>query len=310
MSPNSLNEFGIPDLYAAHVNGRRHPIQELQSMQGRETIAASQSLALGPEFQRVGLIDIFPIAHVGARSQPRPTAVQIYPTSDNTKQSSRAPQPIQSIQPTHESIGQTISADSPCHICSAISLAACDQPTHEIYSLLFSITAGHTNAFTRGDNDITLDRSQAFGAISSSLPEYKNLTFQTPIVPPEQAQSVAAMPSSPQSSSVVTDRIAPSNRRRALTSVASTPQRRRLPARFAHSNQLSFPPPVQDALLQILRGIRSHPYPSAQLIEHIQRQFGLTKKQIQNWFALRRYRYMTRIDNEGVCQWSFRNEEL
>ncbi|KAJ2488982.1 hypothetical protein IWW37_004354 [Coemansia sp. RSA 2050] len=237
-------------------------------------------------------------------------ATQLFPIPDPPKLASPT-SPIQNAQPTHELTGSTISADSACLVCGATLLASCDRLTHEINTLLYSITADSANAPVHVDNGVSHDESQVLRASSSmSLPDYTDIALPTPNITHNQAQSAAAAPSIVQTDAVVADMIAPRNRRRALTGVASTSPRKRLPAHFAHSNQLSFPPPVQDALLHILRGIRNHPYPNARLIEHIQLQYGLTKKQIQNWFALRRYRYMTRVYSEGTYQWHFRDEEL
>ncbi|KAJ2030190.1 hypothetical protein IWW57_001306 [Coemansia sp. S610] len=236
---------------------------------------------------------------------------QIFPTPDPLKLAGLASPPIQSAQLAHELTSPTINAESACLVCGATLLAGCDRLTHEINTLIYSITADCTNAPAQVDNGVSHDEPQVLRASSSSsLPDYLDIALQAPSVFPELAQSAAATPSIAQANAVVAEGIRPRNRRRTQSSASSTSPRRRPPAHFAHSNQLSFPPPVQDALLQILRSIRNHPYPNARLIEFIQLQYGLTKKQIQNWFALRRYRYMTRVYSDGAHQWHFRDEDL
>ncbi|PIA18070.1 hypothetical protein COEREDRAFT_80021 [Coemansia reversa NRRL 1564] len=78
----------------------------------------------------------------------------------------------------------------------------------------------------------------------------------------------------------------------------------------AASSSGRFSPEAQKALQQILHSIRNNPYPSDVLIEDIRVKFGLSSKQVRNWFALQRFRHMVRIEHQGTTSWRFRNEAL
>ncbi|KAJ2609612.1 hypothetical protein H4S08_003977 [Coemansia sp. RSA 1365] len=78
----------------------------------------------------------------------------------------------------------------------------------------------------------------------------------------------------------------------------------------AVSSSGRFSPEAQKALQQILHSIRNNPYPSDVLIEEIRVKFGLSSKQVRNWFALQRFRHMVRMEHQGTTSWRFRNETL
>ncbi|KAJ2769285.1 hypothetical protein IWQ57_003170, partial [Coemansia nantahalensis] len=64
------------------------------------------------------------------------------------------------------------------------------------------------------------------------------------------------------------------------------------------------------ALLKILHAISDNPYPSGELVQQIVREHGLARRQVLNWFALRRHRHMVRAEIQGVPTWRFRSEVL
>ncbi|KAJ2081782.1 hypothetical protein H4R24_002108 [Coemansia sp. RSA 988] len=78
----------------------------------------------------------------------------------------------------------------------------------------------------------------------------------------------------------------------------------------AASSSGRFSPEAQKALQQILHSIRNNPYPSDELIENIRVEFGLSSKQVRNWFALQRFRHMVRKEHQGTTSWRFRSETL
>ncbi|KAI9506857.1 hypothetical protein GGI25_000114 [Coemansia spiralis] len=67
-----------------------------------------------------------------------------------------------------------------------------------------------------------------------------------------------------------------------------------------------FTPEAQAELKRILCKIQDNPFPDVHLVAGVCERYGLSNKQIRNWFALRRFRYMTRIDEEGITKWRFR----
>ncbi|KAJ2783091.1 hypothetical protein H4R18_001912 [Coemansia javaensis] len=75
-----------------------------------------------------------------------------------------------------------------------------------------------------------------------------------------------------------------------------------------HGAEKAFSPEVQRELVKILYQIRNHPYPTEDLVRRIVQKHGISRRQVLNWFALRRFRHMTKTTVEGVSTWRFRGE--
>ncbi|KAJ2795311.1 Pre-B-cell leukemia [Coemansia guatemalensis] len=116
------------------------------------------------------------------------------------------------------------------------------------------------------------------------------------------AGSSAASSTSPSPSTVHSDASAASAKR------SRDARHTRQKSNSAASSSGRFSPEAQKALQQILHSIRNNPYPSDELIENIRVEFGLSSKQVRNWFALQRFRHMVRMEHQGTTRWRFRSE--
>ncbi|KAI8325352.1 hypothetical protein GQ54DRAFT_7071 [Martensiomyces pterosporus] len=77
-------------------------------------------------------------------------------------------------------------------------------------------------------------------------------------------------------------------------------------ASAAGSRRQNFPPETRKALMDLLLSILDNPYPTQNQIKSLQESYGLNRKQIGNWFALQRCRFMERVERNGTIVWRFR----
>ncbi|KAJ2818354.1 hypothetical protein IWW50_005848 [Coemansia erecta] len=100
--------------------------------------------------------------------------------------------------------------------------------------------------------------------------------------------------------------------REASPSTATCGGRRRARGlqKASQSASMVFSPEAQRALQEVLIRIQKHPYPDPPTIRQLEEKYGLSTKQVRNWFALRRFRHMYTTEHEGIKIWHFRRNAL
>ncbi|KAI9474508.1 hypothetical protein BX667DRAFT_507738 [Coemansia mojavensis] len=177
--------------------------------------------------------------------------------------------------------------------------------THDvILGKIFSLAETHGTSTCSGPNTTALP-AHAHGPNVNPHPQYSSdseCSSRQTMLPASASAKTAA--SSNQTHAECTD-----TKGTALKHTCSVRRRAKGMHRSTQSTSMVFPPEAQRVLQQVLYRIQEHPYPDAATIKQIEERFGLSTKQIRNWFALRRFRHMYWTEQDGVRKWHFRHNE-
>ncbi|KAJ2367138.1 hypothetical protein H4S01_002321 [Coemansia sp. RSA 2610] len=275
----SFRRHSVPDLSQMHLGAT--------AMQGEDVFASGEMLHLG-------------IPNV---SWPLQSAVAVTPSLQSDSPST-----------TVETIGlDTFSVPSPQSVQSPQLGARAQEPcisdagtsAHDaLLGKMLSLAETHASEVSWNPNaSAALAHSPSVNPIPQSSSEIAGSEGQGMLLGDSLLAGMLASPDLPPVGCV-------GAQESSLKPASGTRRRARTSLRATQAASMVFPPEAQRALQQVLYRIQEHPYPDAATIRQIKDEFGLSTKQIRNWFALRRFRHMYWTEHDGVRKWHFRRNPL